>query len=87
MDLIHKALCRSGCSAAHIKNVPGRKTDVNDATWIADLLALDLIRARRVPESLRVPLGELAVRLPSEPLHASSIISARTRLLPALLMP
>ena len=26
-------------NAAHIKNVPGRKTDVNDATWIADLLA------------------------------------------------
>jgi transposase len=25
-------------NAAHIKNVPGRKTDVNDATWIADLL-------------------------------------------------
>src|SRR4051795_11416186 len=23
-------------NAAHIKNVPGRKTDVNDATWIAD---------------------------------------------------
>ena len=23
--------------AAHIKNVPGRKTDVNDATWIGDL--------------------------------------------------
>ena len=27
-------------NAMHIKNVPGRKTDVNDATWIADLLAL-----------------------------------------------
>src|SRR5262245_16229378 len=25
-------------NAMHIKNVPGRKTDVNDATWIADLL-------------------------------------------------
>ena len=24
---------------AHIRNVPGRKSDVNDATWIADLLA------------------------------------------------
>src|SRR6267142_63608 len=24
-------------NAAHIKNVPGRKTDVNDATWIAEL--------------------------------------------------
>ena len=33
----------------HIKNVPGRKTDVNDATWIADLLAHGLIRASFVP--------------------------------------
>src|SRR5882762_6474003 len=33
----------------HIKNVPGRKTDVNDATWIADLLACGLIKASFVP--------------------------------------
>jgi len=26
-------------NAAHVKNVPGRKTDVSDATWLADLLA------------------------------------------------
>jgi hypothetical protein len=32
-------------NAAHIKNVPGRKTDVNDATWIADLVAFGLIKA------------------------------------------
>ena len=25
------------CNAYHIKNVPGRKTDVNDATWIAKM--------------------------------------------------
>ena len=31
-------------NAAHVKNVPGRKTDVNDATWLADLLAHGLIR-------------------------------------------
>ena len=31
-------------NAEHIKNVPGRKTDVKDATWIADLLAHGLIR-------------------------------------------
>src|ERR1700741_1484154 len=34
---------------AHIRNVPGRKSDVNDATWIADLLAHGLIRASLVP--------------------------------------
>jgi transposase len=36
---------------AHIRNVPGRKSDVNDATWIADLLAHGLIRASLVPPS------------------------------------
>jgi transposase len=37
-------------NAAHIKNVPGRKTDVNDATWIADLVACGLIKASFVPD-------------------------------------
>jgi transposase len=37
-------------SAAHVKNVPGRKTDVNDATWLADLLARGLIRGSFVPD-------------------------------------
>ena len=36
-------------NAAHVKNVPGRKTDVNDATWLAELLAHGLIRASFVP--------------------------------------
>lgn len=36
-------------NAAHVKNVPGRKTDVADATWLADLLAHGLIRASFVP--------------------------------------
>ena len=36
-------------NAMHIKNVPGRKTDVNDAMWIADLLAHGLIRGSFVP--------------------------------------
>ncbi len=36
-------------NAAHIRNVPGRKTDVNDATWIADLMAHGLIRGSFVP--------------------------------------
>jgi len=36
-------------NAQHVRNVPGRKTDVNDATWIADLLAHGLIRSSFVP--------------------------------------
>jgi transposase len=38
-------------NAAHVKNVPGRKTDVADAQWLADLLAHGLIRASFVPEA------------------------------------
>ena len=36
-------------NAMHIRNIPGRKSDVNDATWIADLLAHGLIRGSFVP--------------------------------------
>jgi len=36
-------------NAAPIKQVPGRKTDINDAMWIADLLACGLIKASFVP--------------------------------------
>ena len=43
-------------NAQHIKNVPGRKTDVNDAGWIADLLAHGLIRSSFVPPA---PIQEL----------------------------
>ena len=36
-------------NAMHVRSVPGRKTDVNDATWIAELLAHGLIRGSFVP--------------------------------------
>lgn len=36
-------------NAKHIKNVPGRKTDVKDAEWIAELLQHGLLRASFVP--------------------------------------
>ena len=37
-------------NAAHVRNVPGRKTDVADASWLAELLAHGLIRPSFVPE-------------------------------------
>ena len=46
-------------NAHHIKNVPGRKTDVNDATWIAQLLAHGLIRSSFVPPPQIQQLREL----------------------------
>jgi len=46
-------------NAQHIRNVPGRKTDVNDAMWIADLLAHGLIRASFVPPAATQELRDL----------------------------
>lgn len=46
-------------NAAHIKNVPGRKSDVRDAQWIADLLAHGLIRSSFVPPRRIEELREL----------------------------
>jgi transposase len=43
-------------NARHIRNIPGRKSDVSDATWIADLLAHGLIRGSFVPPA---PVQEL----------------------------
>ena len=37
-------------NAAHIKAVPGRKTDMKDAEWLADLVAFGLIKASFVPD-------------------------------------
>src|SRR3954469_8767600 len=46
-------------NAHHVKAVPGRKTDVNDATWLADLLAHGLIRPSFVPPMAVQALREL----------------------------
>ena len=43
-------------NARHIKNVPGRKTDVKDAAWIADLVRHGLIAQSYVPPQ---PVREL----------------------------
>lgn len=46
-------------NAAHIKAVPGRKTDVKDAQWIADLLRHGLLRGSFIPERPQRELREL----------------------------
>jgi transposase len=43
-------------NARDVRNVPGRKTDINDATWLADLLAHGLVRNSFVPPT---PIQEL----------------------------
>ena len=46
-------------NAAHIKAVPGRKTDVKDAEWIAELLQHGLLRASFIPDRAQRELREL----------------------------
>ncbi len=47
------------CNAAHIKQVPGRKTDQKDAEWIADLLRHGLLKKSFVPPQPQQDLREL----------------------------
>jgi transposase len=58
-------------NAKHIKHVPGRKTDVRDAEWIAELLQHGLLRASFIPEQAQRDLREL-VR------YRTTLIQART---------
>ncbi len=46
-------------NAAHIKTVPGRKTDVKDAEWIAELLRHGLLRPSFIPGRPQRELREL----------------------------
>jgi transposase len=68
-------------NAHHIKNVPGRKTDVKDAEWIADLVRHGLIRASFVPS---VPLRELRDLLRYRQTLAQTVVSVRNRTLKLL---
>jgi transposase len=46
-------------NARHIKAVPGRKTDVKDAEWIADLLRHGLLRSSYIPDRSQRELKEV----------------------------
>jgi len=59
-------------NAQHIKNVPGRKTDMNDAEWIAKLLKHGLLQGSFIPEREQRELREL-VR------YRRSLLEERTR--------
>lgn len=47
------------CNAHHLKAVPGRKTDVSDAEWIAQLLQAGLLRGSFVPNREQRELRDL----------------------------
>jgi transposase len=57
-------------NAAHMKAVPGRETDVQDAEWIADLLRHGLLRASFIPSRQQRDLRELTR-------HRSSLAAKR----------
>jgi transposase len=61
------------CNAQHIKAVPGRKTDIKDAEWIADLLQHGLLRASFVPPRPQRELRDLTR-------YRSSLAADRARL-------
>lgn len=44
------------CNAQHVKNVPGRTSDVSDAMWLADVVAHGMVGASCVPPE---PIREL----------------------------
>jgi transposase len=46
-------------NARHIKNVPGRKTDVKDCQWIAELLQNGLLKASFIPDRAQRDLRDL----------------------------
>lgn len=59
-------------NARHMKAVPGRKTDVKDAEWIADLLQHGLLKPSYIPDKEQRELREL-VR------YRKSLVGERTR--------
>jgi transposase len=68
-------------NAHHIKNVPGRKTDVKDSEWLAELMRHGLIRKSFVPPK---PLRELRDLLRYRRKLVESGTSERNRLLAVL---
>lgn len=68
-------------NAQHIKNVPGRKTDVKDSEWIARLVRSGLIRPSFVPPK---PLRELRELLRYRRKLVESRTAERNRLLKLL---
>lgn len=57
--LATEALTMILAPAAAVRNMPGRKSDVKDAEWLADLLAHGLVRASFVPPAPQQALREL----------------------------
>ena len=59
-------------NARHVKHVPGRKTDVKDCEWLAQLLQCGLLQASFVPAKPQRELRDLTR-------HRSQLVAERTR--------
>ena len=59
-------------NAQHVRNVPGRKTDVRDAEWLADLLQHGLLKASFIPGREQRELRDLTR-------YRKSLIEERSR--------
>lgn len=68
-------------NAAHIKQVPGRKTDQKDADWIADLLRHGLLKKSFVPQLAQQDLRELTRHRIQVTGHRSAVSNRISKLL------
>lgn len=66
-------------NAAHLRHVPGRKSDVADAVWLADLLAHGLVRGSFVPPPPCRPCATSPVRASSWCEKRAGTCNASTR--------
>ena len=60
-------------NARHVKNVPGRKTDLTDAKWLADVAARDDPSELRTPTTRSVSCGSLRYRKTQSDARAAEI--------------
>jgi transposase len=70
-------------NAQHIKAVPGRKTDVGDAEWIADLLRHGLLRSSFVPPRAQRELRDLTRQRSNLVRERASVINRLQKVLEA----
>ncbi len=61
-------------NAQHVKNVPGRKTDVQDAQWLAELLAHGLLKPSFIPPKPQRALRDLTR-------YRTKLVQERTRVI------
>ena len=61
-------------NAQHVKQVPGRKTDVRDAEWLAGLLQHGLLKASFIPPALQRDLRDLTR-------YRTTLVQERTRVI------